>query len=359
MNRLELDKERFKKDYLEIEFMAENMEIGSNELNLAYLDLNALEKALQKFEDQEICVSRDFNIQTLIDDNNPQYIKQEYKIIKSFLKKSIAKYYFDDHYQYQLMSPDEAIILCHDFFKDKIEYQKTLIKQKNDIYFFDWRSKDGAFFIPLFYKKMGYVFVPNNPTAEMVANLCHELVHYTAFKTNYNHLYENGKKNLREIDAIFYQLLIDDYLDKVLNNNDGSVNQAMLYTIVSSQAISIKTKLQMRYLANKSLKEITSWDEMANELQDYFGLMSPYRLEAFFNTNIEQDCYHLTSYIYAIELYELYQSDPELALFKINNFIRLKNKDNYFDELSKLEIIANQNIKNYSLKLTKKIAQDL
>ena len=95
--------------------------------------------------------------------------------------------------------------------------------------------------------------------------------------------------------------------------------------------------------------------EIENELKDKnINKMLPLLTAVIPSLSYEAENY-LTSYMFAIELYNLYYEDKEKALDTLKKIILLDNKsaEQTYQDIKKLGLNANQGLKKYQKTLTK------
>jgi hypothetical protein len=271
-----------------------------------------------------------------------------YTHVTDFLKKGL---YFSDavnpDYKSILLTDDETIELCRDFYKE----QGTFFSSALDDYIEDiedhlmfFKPNDNSDGEIHFIESTGdaYVMSPDHQNIKKPSVLIHESEHVIDSFNNPK-FYRNLV--IREVTSMFMEMIGCDYLAKVLKlEEDHLFRRFHIHSIVKSSGLYIPDKMEML----KAMNAHTNYNEqqMLEHLEkaiDYDKDYVNYLLES----NIVQDHYYVIAYMIAIELYEIYNIDKDLALHIVQDIILNGNDFNIFSILKKYNIVINTNVVKY------------
>lgn len=192
-------------------------------------------------------------------------------------------------------------------------------------------------------------------TIEDIITTIHEYSHLISSKINYNHILP-AKNLLSEIDSLFMELIASDYLENLFKNDEANIAKIINHESYISTSeifndlfklITIEKNLISGYQSNKTLKQ--------------FALskcsLQPLELEGLINNYNTNSITYLTSYLFAIELYNLYKTDQEKAIYYLKKIILLicNDEKEYYDNIKKLGIIPNQTIQSFNNEINNEI----
>jgi len=264
------------------------------------------------------------------------------------------------------LSQKDILDLTHDFYKSLNRFffgnfMKNFSRRYDHIAFhkYSFTPFKGET-VALTSTKEAYINITRNFTLDDVITTIHEYSHATSASINYRHLYY--PKNLySEIDTIFMELIGADYLEDIFGNGQALLNRTMehgRYAVFSDsltaqiQLIEYEKTQNRKFTNNKSLKQAASiFDILPNEIENI--LTRP-------NT---QDSMYLTSYLFALELYNLYLEDKEKALYYLKKIIFLdcQSEEQYYCNIKRFGFIPNLSTQkvhtkftNEAIKLTRK-----
>ena len=197
-----------------------------------------------------------------------------------------------------------------------------------------------------------FIEILKTNTIEDILTVLHEYMHAISINiNNYNNL---DNKNLYcEIEPLFIELIAIDYLKRYFDNdmldlakihkhNNHEVWFDMSNLIIELIMYEINNKIVINN--NRMLKEIAFNNFMIekNMLQYIINEVSE-------NTEVE-----MVGYMFAIELYSLYQIDPEKALYLLKKIILLREENDYdyYQAIINMGIIPNENINKYTTQCT-------
>ena len=191
-----------------------------------------------------------------------------------------------------------------------------------------------------------FIDVCYNNTLQDYCSSIHEFGHAISLLTNPNHL-ETSKFPLVEVDSIFFEMIGNDFVGKHLNlEKDSILNSAYIFNDMLGTAHLLSAKLDAfsaltpkelynkgivrRYICRNSIFDKSDVDDVIyTSLCDY----SQYTI----------------SYLVAIELYMIYQDNPQFALDLLNRIILLdeQNSIDYFNKLKELGIHPGEHVNEY------------
>ena len=195
---------------------------------------------------------------------------------------------------------------------------------------------------PITFFELGY-----NNTIQDYVSAIHEFGHGISCNINPSAMWDFGKYCFIEVDALFFELLGTDYIGEKLDRKKDAfdINMHVLKDYIYS-AMLISTKLDMysecdRFdLNNKRfVKQYLSKEVGLNNLG----------VRDVMNTWIRDYMHYIISYLTAIELYLIYQSNPDKALDLLFNIITVKKDSNkeYLDYVISLELEPGKNFDTY------------
>ena len=195
--------------------------------------------------------------------------------------------------------------------------------------------------------KEAFLQIGTDGTFRDLFTTIHEYGHSTSAQINPSHL--NPEKELySEIDSIFMELIAYDFFDRELNNYAGTIEKAHYHETYSSIAEKANAIIS---LANLEKKLGTSFRYDKNS--DY-----SFVLNAVTNLSTEiNDYFYVTSYIFALELYDLYKKDKEKALDTLKKIILLdgNSEKQFYDDILDLGITPNASLEKFQNDLDKEV----
>ena len=292
---------------------------------------------------------------------NNEYLKNIQRYIPIYenfnteLYDSIEKYDLIDKYFELIEYPisdtaytnKHVLSMIHDFYESipdkEIQdiFQKEFNKKSQNVRFTDLNSMT-------FYSKMidyNFITIGNKNNFEKLSSLAHEyghIIHDRIIKEYVD--YEDGYPFV-ELFSYFMETLSLYYFYNKGNDKRSSLIllKALIETYDSSYNILVLDD-------TKNIKLNTPEDIKNFYLQEFGDIF----LEN--NSNICVNYYHnyTLPYIIIIELLQEYNNDPESAIYKLKQIIKLRNCD-YIKETQKIGIEFNKNTDKYVKQLNKKL----
>ena len=248
--------------------------------------------------------------------------------------------------RYNLTEKD-AIMLCNDFYRtfnnDIYNIFYKLLKNKNKMIRFEptLDTYEGNF-TNIRRIDSSYLEIGSNGDnkEEMLNTLTHESGHFIGANLSPRRY---GKDRFLEIESLFFELLGADYYAKKLDSDyfrDRPKTKAVFQYNCGKNNIITKNAV------DKTFDILSTVD---NPYAYYTSLVKD-RNEYLQSLNINNSMTYLYSYLIAIELYELYQQDPDRAIYALK---RITSYDRGKPELQRIHenVEINKNVKKYTKKL--------
>ena len=227
------------------------------------------------------------------------------------------------------LSKEDIIELTHDFFKNlNSQFYKIFLKPFNYRY-------DHTIFLPndnqnlfsgetfhLISTDETFINVYRDFTINDLLIAIHEYTHAICLEINpYDCSIEKGL--FGEIATLFMELVAQDYITNTLHNEEGMMAKINYHLNNIDDAILINLTMALMNIEKNNLHSFQS----GKEIKKYKYLL-PKDLQKFSLTEYLQLYYayqeeYLSSYMYAIELYETYKNDPDKDFYYLNKIIRL------------------------------------
>lgn len=186
-----------------------------------------------------------------------------------------------------------------------------------------------------------------NKTLQDYVSAIHEFGHGISSKLNPNAMWDFGKYCFIEVDSLFFEMLGTDYIGEKLGRTKDAfdINMHVLKDYIYS-AMLISTKLDMYSEFDRA--DLNNRRFVKQFLSKEVGL-NKLGVNDVMKTYIRDYMHYIVSYLTAIELYLIYQDNPELALdllFKIITCTKDNNKE-YLDYIKSLGLEPGRNLEKY------------
>lgn len=231
------------------------------------------------------------------------YLEKLLSILKDDASHRRFSFSFDNESSNKNLTEDEAFGLVHDFFKGTTKkiYDSFLSIYTN-------RYKTARFLD----SHLDYV--------DGLLTLTHECAHITTAMINPNR-YGFESAFFNEIETIFMELIASDYFGESMHDKEfskTSIDKLEHYYFAADDVLDKKRITEIRLsMGNPPYNEFR--DSMNDEFYKALLTVEPLR-------NIDIDVKYLFSYIVAVELYEVYRKDKELAFHLLDTIIRADNE---------------------------------
>lgn len=254
------------------------------------------------------------------------------------------------------LSEDDIFDLTHDFYKtlDKSLYKAFMINFKRRYNHAKFGEINGGLkgeSINICSNQESFITIDRGYTLDDVITSIHEYSHATSSAINPKHLLP--PKNLyQEIDTLFMELISADYLENIFQNGDALLIRANEHGTYANTADILTAQIELidyeemmttGYNNNRDIKRAGAKFEIR-----------PQEIENIFTKPIMHQEVYLVSYIFALELYNIYLEDKDKALYYLIKIIELtcKSKEEYYSSILKFGIIPNLNLPELHKKIT-------
>jgi len=203
--------------------------------------------------------------------------------------------------------------------------------------------------------KESFIRIGRYFTTEDLFSTIHEYSHATSFNINPLHIINN--EMFLEIDSLFMELIAADYIENVLKNGDAIMIRTTAHEEYAMVSEALKSQINLIEKA-KSLEKSFTCNKELKTIAHNFCHIEPEDLESllddYYNSNIE---YYLICYIFALELYDLYKTDKDKALYCLKKIILLECKDKleYYNSIKKLGLIPNLHTREFHKQFSEEV----
>lgn len=190
-----------------------------------------------------------------------------------------------------------------------------------------------------------------NSTVQDYVSSIHEFGHGISCSINPQAMWDYEKYCFIEVDSLFFEILGTDYVGKKIHSEKDCFNiniQVLKDYLYSAQLIC--TKLDMyNSLSKKDLSSKKNIIEYLKNDANYNKL----GIKDTLNTYIREYFHYIISYLTAIELYFIYQEEPDVALDILFQIIINKKNTNieYLEFVKSLGLEPGKNFDKYIKKL--------
>ena len=235
---------------------------------------------------------------------------------------------------------EDAYELLHEFFKScgkEIFHYYTILEKQRDTYldFSNMGQNYKGFIIPFPILEKVYINVPlkDRTIKDSLETLTHEYGHAVISLMNKNRYY--SENSFYEIESYFFELIGLDYF---YNETKDSFYINDLYNLSHAETRNVHNILSRKSAAEEAMISEKNYDKIKNicekEIKENGTDFNKY--PTYFSSDIR----YSFSFLCAVELFELYKKDKDLAINTLIN-IATKNAKNIEEELE----IINSHIK--------------
>lgn len=172
--------------------------------------------------------------------------------------------------------------------------------------------------------------------------IVHEYTHAVVDHIKFRYSYDN-KYPLVELPSMTSELIAGDIINCYYTNLGEEVRNYLLASVSSLNQFAKELLKADEFLSTHTLDN----DEQLKYNINYFSKKSKELKMSLSNRlQLENICY-LIPFIYSVELYNLYNKDKELFLYDMDKIITMENSDNYYEELKRLGLVPNQNMRKH------------
>ena len=317
----------------------------SSELVYAIGSLEDLLKNDPKFYVPE----RSFTQQVAKEQNLVEEFSQFMQAISLFTAHNdISSVKLDDYCELNI--PNKQLLsFVHDFFnsidRDFARYFNRIYKErKNNLRLtkspIQGHNRQYSYYIkPCNY---AYINIPLSETVVDFANIVHEYAHTISDQMFYRMKYD--KYPFVELLPLLMQQIAYDKIDESFEGMEDEVAKADIMNLQDILLFSNQIKMQNDYISSR-----VPFTERRQFISNFaqFSNNTRTKAEKIINCPLEEKLMYVIPYITMIELYDMYQEDPERALFLIKEIIMAKEQENYYKYLESLGINLNEHSKDF------------
>ena len=248
------------------------------------------------------------------------------------------------------ISKNDYLSLVFDFFRstDKLIFEAFLKNFKDEYKFLNFENynigtEDTNYGLTYSVRGINLSFLKifDHKDLETILTISHEYVHASVFSLNQKRLQTEKSLNFSELEPYFFEFLAEDYFEKTLNNKSFINTRLNRYSISYNMSEDI---LDMHPLCQTYNKTDIRKHIKIRELAAKLGVEKQVLNELVY-IDYENNFNCILSLLIAIELYNLYLEDPELAFYKLKKIIYLTEKNNIQKEILNLGLIMNNSSK--------------
>lgn len=310
------------------------------------------------FESMKLLESYDFIKQDL---GKIKFLWSDYQEFRSIIDKPIEV----PELKRCSLRKEDLLSITHDFYKSLNSFffgnfMKSFYRRNDHIVFRSYNNSDlSGETTTLPSLRECFIEIFRDGTSEDILTTIHEYMHATSVLINPYHLCQE-KSLYTEIDALFMELIASDYIANLFKDNSATIFKAEKLNDYLSNSDDLAVMIDAithepknGYQSNKELKRIaeSEYDVLPEEIDAIIG-------EPELNSTI-----YLTSYMFALELYKMYQNDKEKALYYLKKIILLENmsEEEYYSNIKRFGLFPNLSLKEHyqetkkdALRLTRK-----
>lgn len=255
------------------------------------------------------------------------------------------------------LSKDDILELTHDFYKTLNHYffrrfKKNFAQRYDHIAFIEnSKEKFKGVALSILSLKETFIDIHRDYTLTDVITVIHEYMHATSMVINPYHFLDN-KYIYSELDTAFIELLAADYLNGIFKGNTGPALKASNHAERINDVRNVIDTFKIIGFEERLGCDFDDNSELKNAAQKTCNL-SGKMLEDMLTIGDFQPEIYITGYIFAIELYDLYKRDKDLALFFLRSIIEMRcyTYEDYYRQLKKFNLYPNNHMSEYHQEL--------
>ena len=259
------------------------------------------------------------------------------------------------------LSKDDIIELTHDFFKNlNSKFYKIFLKPFNYRYdhtIFLTDSEENLFSGETFHlicTDETFINVYRDSTINDLLIAIHEYTHAICLEINpYDCDIEKGL--FVEISTLFMELVAQDYITNTLNSEEGMIARINRHLNTIDDAILINLTIALMDIEKNNLHNFQSGKEIKRYRYLLPEDLRKFSLTEYLNLYYASQEEYLDSYMYAVELYEIYKNDPDKAFYYLNKIIRLdlNTRRQYYNNIKRFGLTPNLSQEKFQEELTR------
>ena len=162
-------------------------------------------------------------------------------------------------------------------------------------------------------------------------------------------VYEKNKRYFFEIDTLFIELIIADYLRNLFKNNEADKANLITHLEYCNQVIYSSIIYTLTDYEKTNNTQLQSNKQMKELIKNTFGIKENIFEEIFQTGDTEIITKYIISYMFAIELYLLYLNDKDKSLYILKKIIQVKglSKEEYYKYIKSLGLFPSTSIHEY------------
>ena len=284
----------------------------------------------------------------------------------SFAKEDILNFYkestlfsSDITYEEQKtmnLKTDDILTIVHDFYKSLNPYffkifMKVFKQRKNNLKTFNKEDTTPfmgcSYMLP--YLNETYIAIARTYDIEDIITFAHEYMHTINYSINPRGAYEKNKSYFFEIDTLFIELIITDYLRNLFKNNEADKANLITHLEYCNQVIYSSIIYTLTDYEKTNNTQLQSNKQMKELIKNTFGIKENIFEEIFQTSDTEIIIKYIISYMFAIELYLLYLNDKDKSLYILKKIIQVKglSKEEYYKYIKSLGLFPSTSIHEY------------
>lgn len=285
-------------------------------------------------------------------------ILSTYDIIKNFEPKNNSEYVVN-------LNNEQLLEICNDFLKSTLpplvykKYEKDILNSISQIHIQNSLSnRNGSTYIDPILKQK-YILINLHKEPVDLCVLPHEYFHYI-FNDYQSYLYSNNPMYYsQELEGSLANQLFFEFLRPYYPNVAKQLEEDfLLYYQMRTISLMILTNYLQSIRSNNKFRK-NKFDKWFN----YYGFNEPLNIEDikdYIETETADDSivYNL-SYLASTDLFYIYQNDPEMAFYLLQNIRYTKSDNNVLDVFRRNHItFMDDGFKNFK-KYVKKIEKEV
>lgn len=255
------------------------------------------------------------------------------------------------------LSKDDILELTHDFYKsclDKFFFHNFLKHYRNRYTNIKFKNNEDRYMgeaIHILSLGESFITIVRDFNIEDVLTAIHEYEHATSVSINpYTVMDQNY--TFCEIGSIFMEMIGADYLETIFKNGEAIIAKANEHQKYYGNAFILKSKIDLIEAEKEYYKDgYTNNKALKHSSANYCGLTLKIVDKLIQEGGIPYD--YVISYIFAIELYNIYQIDKEKALNILRKLVYTdcKDEETFYKIIKNYGLIPNYHTREYTKSL--------
>lgn len=337
---------------------------------LLYLSISSTGETLKKI-DQTLDVMRglfysfersDLDIKTMLT-KDAEMLKsiEEFRHLITPLSREIDFDFIEKNVFFPKINDEDYFSLIHDFFKEALDRElfkifSEMFKKRNDLvhlYRLGGNGKEAASFFFPYYRQV-HILLRRSGKIKDFSDLSHEYGHGLQYLMNYDPAYLLDDMYFAEIVSTFFELLNLEYMKKYEEFKRSAIKeQAGIFMEYCDASILLNEEAKLldhySHLRGRFGQKLADLEVLLEKDLDEIDFKE-IDVEELLRRNLPCQFSYILSYLFAIELLELYRKDRDYALFVLKNVIdidlALPNRE-YLKELLSLGLMPGSHLTEY------------